>query len=82
MMDDLHLAYQFTDVNGAHVFNAYLATDRLERKNPLFEVRLTNNSVGNLESEATWMSQVDTWNPAEPYPDEPGFKEERGHGTG
>jgi hypothetical protein len=81
-MNDLYLAYQFTDSHGAMVYNVHPADDRLALENPLFEIRLKNNSLGNPETEVTWVSVIDTWNPAEPYPDEPGFKEVTGHGTG
>jgi len=47
MKHDLHLMYKFTDRRGNLVYEKYLDSDRIERKNPLGEVRLADEKVGD-----------------------------------
>jgi hypothetical protein len=75
MTDDLFLLYKFTDRGGNLVYDIYKADDNKTRKNKLGETRM-KPPMSNLERQLRDDYQVDTWDPTEPYPDEPGFKEE------
>jgi hypothetical protein len=87
MKHDLHLMYKFTDRGGNLVYEKYLDSDRIERKNPMGELRLTGHFTTNI-SEVTgeedgYRDDIDEYDSGEEVGDE--FKpvsDVQGGGTG